>query len=198
MSEISVSFDVVDFKRGLEAAYKKQIPFATARALTTTAKDAQLTLKQELPSIFTLRNKHLQRGIRIDPATKTKLEAAVGSVDSEVVDHVFGGVRTERRIPQQAIQPVITKKVPKSKRPRPLIAKGGRRQPFFIRSKTGTALLVRKERGKDAGLETLYAFDKRVRIEKRFAFEEIVGGVVAKKWENNMIESLDKALKSAK
>ena len=70
--------------------FPKQAQFAAVRALTATAKDAQLALRAEVPGVFHLRNSWVPQGVRIDPATMGSMSARVGSIDKYMGRHVFG------------------------------------------------------------------------------------------------------------
>jgi hypothetical protein len=52
MIQISVSSDIERLTRHLREIERKQIPFATATALTAAAKHAQAEVRARIPSIF--------------------------------------------------------------------------------------------------------------------------------------------------
>ena len=81
---IRTSVDITKAVAGLHSLQKDQIPFALARTLTFTAKDAQAAVKASLPSKFTLRNRFMENGIRIKPAEKNdgRIEADVHTFTS--------------------------------------------------------------------------------------------------------------------
>ncbi len=74
---ISVNFDVARFAARLDAVAAKQVPFATARALTDVAKLAQAEVTGDLPKIFDRPSPFTMRGLSIQSATKTTLASAV-------------------------------------------------------------------------------------------------------------------------
>jgi hypothetical protein len=67
--------------------------FAGVVALTRTAKHAQKAIQDNLPGVFTIRNKWTIQGIRITPATKQHQEAEVYSKDWYMPVHEEGGKR---------------------------------------------------------------------------------------------------------
>ena len=81
MISINVKSNVKQFTKGLRRIEKKQIPFATARALTWTAQDAQKWLIKKIPSIFNVNKKWWLKqqptGIKIKPAKKNDLVSSV-------------------------------------------------------------------------------------------------------------------------
>lgn len=70
MPDIKVDIDISGYVEQVEQAQQKNIPFATAKALTRTAMDGQIEVKRDIQRKFTLRNDWTQRGIRITPAEK--------------------------------------------------------------------------------------------------------------------------------
>jgi hypothetical protein len=93
---VRVISDVERITRALDDAAQKQVPFALARALTWTAKDAQSDVRGELPRRFTLRNNWVSSGIRITPAKKGAPEALVGSLEPFMARQETGGVKKAR------------------------------------------------------------------------------------------------------
>lgn len=59
------------------AKYEKQVPFATALALTRTAQIAKTELEKEMRSVFDRPTRWTLNSLRLFPAKKTKLEARV-------------------------------------------------------------------------------------------------------------------------
>lgn len=84
---------------------KKQLPFATALALTRTAKDVAAKEKEEMASVFDRPTKYTLNSLQVTPAKKQKLEALVwfknpprlGDKEHYLVPQVFGGSRPLKR-----------------------------------------------------------------------------------------------------
>ena len=72
--------------------FAKQVPWAATLALTRTAKDAQQHIVNDLPKRFTLKNGWTARMIKVVPATKATLEAAVTAPDY-MAKQEYGGVQ---------------------------------------------------------------------------------------------------------
>lgn len=66
------------------AKYEKQIPFATALALTRTARIAKAEVEKEMRSVFDRPTRWTLNSLRLFPAKKTKLEARVWMKDEAV------------------------------------------------------------------------------------------------------------------
>lgn len=102
--QISVKTNIDQVVRGLSDAARKQIPFATAKALTDTAKGVQAELKKTILSTFDRPTPWIQRSPVITPATKSKLEATVGINDKGnratqavyLKEHFTGGARSNK------------------------------------------------------------------------------------------------------
>src|SRR5690348_15010580 len=81
--QIRVSADIRKATRFLDSAAQKQIPFATAKALTETARLAQVAVTRSLPSTFDRPNPFTMRAIGIRAARKGDLSAAVFVKDKQ-------------------------------------------------------------------------------------------------------------------
>lgn len=77
MLSISVRADFQAAARGLSALEKKQVPFATAMALTSLAKIAQAAEKKALPQVFDRPTPFTVNSIGVKGARKSSLEATV-------------------------------------------------------------------------------------------------------------------------
>lgn len=81
MMSLSVMSNVKDFARHLDKVQKKQLPFATARALTWTAKESQKEIAAAMPRTFNVTKKWWTQkqptGIKVKSAKKADLEAIV-------------------------------------------------------------------------------------------------------------------------
>lgn len=63
--------------RRLNDMQRRQVPFATARALTRTAQAVQQDLKAEMARVFDRPTRYTLGALRVRPATKTNLSATV-------------------------------------------------------------------------------------------------------------------------
>ena len=137
---IQVKFDTKSFRRGLDAARRKQIPFAMSRALKNTALKAQHRIQRNLPDEFILRRQHIRKGIRVTYPTKQTLRAVVGSIDQFMALQAEGGTKKGQGkglyafYPTKIIQPSLRSLVPRRKFPQKLTAKKTlKRAPFITR-----------------------------------------------------------------
>ena len=70
MPDIAISIDLSGYVEEVAQARSKDIPFATAKALTRVAQDAQTEVRRNIQRDFTLRNNWTQQNIKITPAQK--------------------------------------------------------------------------------------------------------------------------------
>ena len=201
----------------------KQIPFATARALTDVAFMAQRKEKGDLGKHLHLRNRFSAGGIQVNPAEKgdwphAYAEVGIDEKRSYLVDHVLGGKREGgthgRAILEDESLRSGSGRVPAGKRPKALIERARRaaRQAqltgaFGGKAKAkvggivvidsakwgGELVLQRMAAGKD-GLKLLYAFRKGVTIKREVPFEQTAEQVVAREYRGAFYRRLEQAI----
>ena len=102
---IKVNIDTAKFRKRMEAV-QRQVPFATAVALTKTAQDVQAELKREVSRVFDRPTPFTLASLRVKPATKQRLIARVYFRDEAgdgippavyLQREVEGGVRRPKR-----------------------------------------------------------------------------------------------------
>ena len=104
--QIAVSVDSLKVSRRLDLQ-SKQVRFATAVALTRTAKAVEADLAKQITTEFDRPTRYTQRAVYTDPATKTKLEATVWFKNrlisgnrrtaSDILGHHFRGGTRQRK-----------------------------------------------------------------------------------------------------
>jgi hypothetical protein len=183
------------------AAIAKQTIFATAVALTATAKDAQNAVIDELPKTFTIRGGWSQPsnkfGIKVKTAKKSDLTAVVGTMADWLELHESGGTKTPRganiAIPTTNVRRNKKEIIVRSNRPRNLP------KAFILTTKAGNKVIfTRKGRGKKKTLVALYNLEPRANIRKQSTFYEPIQKAVDKNLHKNFEQALIKALKTAK
>lgn len=200
---ITMKINTVEFNRWLNGVARQQIPFATAQALTMTAKDAQRDLKAEAGRTMTLRNAHTARGIRIKRAEKRDgfgaMNAQVGSIDWYVAGQAddASSVRTPqtsryRYIPVKA-RPNQGRRIPKRFTPAALAQIG---TAFWKHQANGTALVYQRT-GKH-GLRLMYVAVPRQTIKPKLSLIHVVTMTANRTLRKNFIRSMQKAIKAAR
>jgi hypothetical protein len=112
MLAIDVRSDIKGATRYLNRVERKQIPFATAKALTKTAKAAQKEIRREMPRVLDRPKKFTLDSTFVKPARKTTLVARVGFKDLAVkgtpagkylLPQISGGRRRHKRFERALI-----------------------------------------------------------------------------------------------
>lgn len=197
---IRVISDIERLTRMLDDAGERQVPFAIARALTMTARDAQTDVRAELPKRFTLRNNWVSSGIRIEPAKKGIPIAVVGSLEPFMERQELGGTKRARSHSRVAV-PVKAKRnkrdrIPKGQRPAALKGKprvlsiGGSN---VITTKRGQGILQRVGRDRYP-LQVVYWMKRGVQVRPRFGFKATTEGTVQSRFSANFVEALSQAM----
>lgn len=198
MLSINFKSNVKEFTRGLDKIQKKQVPFATARALTWTAQDAQKGIIQRIPRIFNVSKKWWLKqqptGIKITPAKKIRLISSVYTMAYFAALQEMGGTKRPHR---SSILIIPTKKVPKSRR-----KSGGAKAMLKNKNVFSTKTAIFRKKGgkkrKNQKLELLYIKEQSANVRARFSFARTVKTIANRKFSRNFIKSLEMALKTAR
>lgn len=184
------------------AKFAKQAVFATAVALTNTAKDAQADVLDSLAQTFTLRGKWFapsnKFGIKVKTARKDDLQSAVYTDADWLIPHETGEDKLPRgnslAVPTENVRRSKKDFIIKSNRPRAL------QQGFILTSKkTGHKILfIRKGKKKRSYLVALYNLTTRVHIKKQSTVIEPIQKTVERNFYKNYEIALRRALETAK
>ena len=171
--------------RRLHFIASRQIPFAVAATLTTTAKMAQSHVRDHIRESFTIRRKSggFISSIAIKPATKQNLTAEVYTMARFAALQQIGGLRQPKGS-NLAIPAYQNLSDIKSRRSAHQISGA-----FEITDSRGRPALVRRM-GK--GLQFLYFLRKQADIPKRFRMIEIVTETAKHEFERNLKQQIDK------
>jgi hypothetical protein len=193
--------------QGLEATklhisnLEKQLPFATALALTRTAKEVQRAEIAHICSAFTVRGSWLREGgkfgVGITPASKQDLVAVVESRAPWLEAHEEGTTRTPTgshfAIAQPEVRRTKTQIIAKSQRPKAL------KRAFKVQTKKGIPFLLQRiGRGRRSILRVMYQLTGKAKIEPRLRFVETGRAVVERAWKQIFAEALDRAIRTAR
>lgn len=214
----SIEHNIEQVARQLGQLETKQVRFATARALTMTARDAQTEIRKQLPQRFTIRRNWISQGVRIKAATKENLTATVFHMDEYLIRQEAGGVKTGkagggnftseavnqtgkgRRVKDSAVNRVAipTSNVLRTKSD--IIKKSdlpsGHGNKAFVIGKGSKQVLVRRfAKGKRAGLRVLYVLKPRAYVPARFEFRETGRRVALQRFPYNFQIAITDALK---
>ncbi len=76
--QIDIRSDVKDLTRSLNRIQRKQIPFATSKAINTLAFDVRKTLQEGLDIYLDRPTPYTKKGVQVEKSTKKDLKAEVG------------------------------------------------------------------------------------------------------------------------
>lgn len=104
--DLKVTINTSALKQRLGDVVERQLPFAIARALTQTAKEAQAAVRREMVGVFDRPTSYTLNSTFVRPATKTRLAARVWLKDEAaksiapakyLLPQIMGGGRRQKR-----------------------------------------------------------------------------------------------------
>lgn len=113
MLKVTVVPDLRAMQAQMRRIEREQVPFATAMALTKTAKFVEKKISEEMARVFDRPTRYTLNSLRTAPATKRKLVAEVKIKDESfkavapikwLAPQVYGGTRGHKRFEQRLIQ----------------------------------------------------------------------------------------------
>lgn len=196
MVKISIKSNAAEVKKLMDH-YWKQIPFATARALTWTAKEAQKDIIAHTKEAFTIRKSWLERGkfsVRVAPATKDNLVASIWNDAVWMMDHEEGALRTPAKrafaIPTADVKRNKKELITPSNKPSRL------KRSFILQTRSGIGILLKRF---SKGLtKVMYVFKSRAKIEPRWKFVETGAASVQKNYVRLFEDSFNDAITNSK
>lgn len=192
--EIILKDNIKQFTRWLDDVQKKQVPFATSRALNDTAVDGQNSVVAAIPHVFNNRKKWWLKqqptGIKVRFSKKDNLHAAVHTSAYFADIQEKGGTKSPRSSKNLAIP---TNFVPKKYR-----TSHGAKEMLDERSnvfRTPKGIFRRDRKG---ATTLLWSFATSAKVPKRFGFFDILEKAVKRRFADNFKKRIDQALASAK
>ena len=170
---VAVDTDITKLHHFLNESVRKQIPFATAVALTRVAQGAVNEVRGTLPRKFNLRSHRLPKGIQMNRAEKKdwpNITADVGSKDDFMVLQETGGIKKAKSgshvaVPTRLVKRTKGGKIRKAQKPSSIMVKKGA-------IKTSSHII--RKRTKRNPLALMYTLKSAVRIKPVFGMEETV------------------------
>ena len=201
MSYLSIISEVKKASRVMDKI-RKQMPFTVSRAINKTALSVRDNIRgEQLPKLFTLRNKFTQRSIRAAFSTKRDLVARVFSDAHYLKLQSAGGVKTPKgealAIPISKQWKNKAKRIPKRIRPNTLMTSGN---AFIGKTKSGDPAIVMrgKKKGRKKTLITMYSLKRSVNVKSRMDLDMIVNKVVPRAYPRHFSRSFDLAMRTAR
>jgi hypothetical protein len=195
--QINIDSDIKGMIKHLDNLQKKQIPFATAKALTMTAKDAQEATKKAMikkldrPTPFTL------RGVAIERATKQSQAARVfiKDIQDEYLRwQIEGGTRKARN--KALLIPENIKLNKYGNMPRKKVSTLRAKPNVFSGEVGGVSGIYQRYKRKAPKL--LVAYRREVTYGVKFPFYKVVAGSVRQRFAGNFRQAMKEAMATAK
>jgi hypothetical protein len=175
--KINTNPQITEFVRTLNDVARKQVPFATSRAINETLLFAQAQVRRELPEHFKIRSNWVAKGIQVRMSDKRTLTGLIFTRDEFMARQETGGEKP-RGDKEQAVPFAIRgsdgqDKTLKSRWPSQMI---GKDRAFMVRSKTSRVALVlrRNGRGKRKDQVLYVLLGKTLKVKARWNFRKRV------------------------
>lgn len=212
MIQIKIKADTKQVKRFLRNVHKKQIPFATARAITQTLQVASKDVLRQLDKDINRPTPFTRRAFRVDGAKKDTLRGRLFILPKQSAYlkwAIFGGVRrpkgTALALPPAKPMPGGVKlnrfgNVPRSQQARALLAKGA--FSATIGGVAGIWKSAAKTRSgkirKGSRMRLLLAYEPQAVYRPRYRFFERGQNSIRVHWPKIFERSFRSALRSAR
>lgn len=212
MIQIKIKADTKRVKKWLRKVEKKQIPFATARAITQTLQVAKKDLIRQLDKDINRPTPFTRRGFRVDGANKQTLTGRVFILPIQaryLAFQIFGGVKLPKgtALALRPIKPGAGRislnrfgNVPPAQRPRNQLAKGA-----FSATINGVSGIWRAPTKTKSGkirkgsrMQLLFAYERQAVYRKRYRFFERGQNSIRVNWPRIFERSFKQALRSAR
>ena len=196
MITINVSSDIDRLAANLRRDVFPQLPFATAKALTDTAKDVQRTVTREIDAVFDRPIPFTRKAIGITYANKRTLTSKVfiKDIQAAYLDlEIIGGTRTPKG--RALVLPVDQPTNQYGNLPRGKVKALLARADTFSGRVRGIPGIWQRTR---KGLKLLIAYRPRASYRKRFPFYEIAARQVQLSLPRNFQAALAQAVRSAR
>mgnify|MGYP003128448544 FL=1 len=222
--QIDIRSDIKELTRSLNRIQRKQIPFATSKALNATAFDVRKTLQDALDIHLNNPTAYTKRGVQFEKSTKRNLVAKVGFRSRKFgkgqgkitqAEYMKRQIKGGTRFPQGQAIPVP---VPSNMRPNKFgnIPRGkidrllADKDKYFSGTpkggKGGAGIWQRmpanskraKSRNKGGRIRMVIAWEPKAQYSGRFPFRQIVARTVKKNFRLRFDTSIRQALASAR
>ena len=198
MLKLDIRADVKAAKKHLDRVQRKQIPYATSRAINSTLKDVQRAEQKQMQTKLDRPTPQTVKAVRVKYSNKRHLEGEVFLLDwaaAYLKYQIRGGTRqTTTAVPTSNAK--LNKYGNITARRKGLV----KRKTEFIATIKGTAGVWRKVgRGKHSRVKLIHAFIKHPKYEAgRWPFYKIAQGVVDHQFKKNFNKAMTQALRTAR
>ena len=195
--QLNVKTNAPEFRRLMLQEQRSQLPFATARALTWTGRDATQAVESRINQAFDRPTRFTQRSVASQPATRAKLFSRVLIKDTQAAYlgiQEEGGTRTPKR--KALVVPFNAKLNQYGNLPRGGVRRLLARQDTFSGTVRGIGGIWQRTR--DGGVKLLIAYEQKAKYRPRFEFARTVEEVARQKFPDNFERSFREAMQTAR
>ena len=178
----------------------KNVEFGYVRGLTRTAQKAQEDILEGLRDKFTLRGRWFEKnnrfGVKVTPAKKDQLEAAVFTRANWLELHEDGGKKEPTKsknlvVPTENVRKNKKDIIRKARRPRNL------KNSFVIKTESGQQLFMQRfGKGKRSSTRVMYVLEPSARIERKGTFVRAAQISVIRNKDEIVSKSINDALRT--
>ena len=197
---IDISHNIKDVKKTLTRLQRKQIPFAAAKALTETARDAQRAVTKQIPQKIDRPTRFTMNAIGFNRANKRTLtsEVFVKPIQNKYLKYpIDGGVRTVggtgTGVPTKNKKLNQFGNIPGRKGG---LVKG--KNQFIATIGSISGVWQRFGGKKNPQVKLVVAFEKQVHYKKRLPFYKIAAHTAANQFPKRFHQSIKLALATAR
>lgn len=204
--DLRIDLELSPALRRLDDLRSRQIPFATALALTKTAQAAQTEIRRELPHRFEIRNQFVSRGVKIQPATKASQEAAVywqapvasrREFAQSLARQETGGTKTPAKkwlaVPQKAVKRTGGGMIPKRLKPAAALRS---KRTFIAPNTSGGETIYRRLTKRRYPIVALYTLTDRANVRGALEFVPTARDVARRVYKREFGKAFAKAIAS--
>lgn len=197
MPSLKISANVAQIKRIMQREQKSQLPFATARALTWTGRDATTEVASRIEEVFDRPTRFTKSATASQPATRNKMFSRVLIKDAQAKYlgiQEDGGARTPQG--RAIVVPFGARLNQYGNLPRGGVRRLLARKDTFSGSIRGVGGIWQRQRG--GGVKLLVAYEQKVMYQPVFQFARTVERVAQQRFPENFERSFRQAMETAR
>ena len=197
MPNMTIRSNVAQIKRIMEREQKSQLPFATARALTWTGRDAREEVGKRIDKAFDRPTRFTKSAAASQPATRNKMFSRVLIKDAQAR---YLGIQEEggTRRPQgrALVVPFNVRLNQYGNLPRGGVRRLLARPDTFSGAIRSVGGIWQRQRG--GGVKLLIAYEQQAKYQPIFEFKKTVERVAQEKFPDNFERSFRQAMETAR
>ncbi len=197
-----LSSNTKDVSRELGRLVREQMPFATALALTETARDIETNVNKRIGRAFDRPTPFTKRAVYVQRATKAQLVATMGIKDKQAeylgIQETGGERLPERRA---LVLPSQARVNQYGNIPRKAVARALSRPDTFSGKVGGVAGVWQRTKAGRKGKRSakrLYAYEAKARYQPRFGFLDTAAKTAEARFPTQFWRALARAISTAK